>query len=199
MQIVSIPISQLTPYKLNARRHTEYQIDKIRQSIENYGFNDPIGVWGDQNIVVEGHGRIMAAKKLGMTEVPCIRLDHMTEEQRREYAVNHNYLTDLSTFDWSKIVRDLEPEQLERLEIDVPVFDKMGASQGDRKEEKITPPVIFPVTIMENQADYEAFQSLKEELGFKKDVDLVRYLTQNHQASQNTRDPEPPEWEDDEE
>lgn len=178
METIELPIKALTPYRMNARRHTEYQIDRICQSIEEYGFNDPIGVWGEENLIVEGHGRWLAAQRLGLETAPCIRLDHLTEEQRREYAVNHNHTNDLSSWDWGKLRKDLTELQFEKLEIEVPPLEKMGASQGDRAIEKMAPPIIYPVTVMENESDYLIFQSLKERLGFKKDVDLVRYAVQ---------------------
>ena len=71
----------------------------IVKSIEEFGMNDPIGIWSDENIIVEGHGRLLACLQLGMEEVPCIRLDHMTDEQRRAYALAHNKTAELSAWD----------------------------------------------------------------------------------------------------
>ena len=61
--------------------------------------NDPIGIWGKENEIVEGHGRLLACQKLGHKEVPCIRLDHLTDEERRAYALAHNQTTLSSGFD----------------------------------------------------------------------------------------------------
>lgn len=74
-------------------------MDAIAASIKKFGFDDPIGIWGDKNIIVEGHGRLMAAKKLGMQEVPVIRLDHLNDEERRAYALAHNKTAELSAWD----------------------------------------------------------------------------------------------------
>lgn len=63
MQIETINISELTPYEYNAKLHPDKQIEQIKASIEMYGNNDPIAVWGDDNIIVEGHGRYMALKE----------------------------------------------------------------------------------------------------------------------------------------
>ena len=71
----------------------------IVESIKEFGFNDPIGLWSDKNIIVEGHGRLLAAKLLNMEYVPCIRLDHLTDEQRRGYALAHNKTAELSRWD----------------------------------------------------------------------------------------------------
>ena len=109
-----IKIEDLTPYERNARKHEPLDIDAIAKSIEMFGFRDPVGVWGPKNIIVEGHGRVMAAKQLGMTEVPCIRLDDMTDEQRRAYGLAHNKTAELSTWD-----AELLPLELE----EIPTYD----------------------------------------------------------------------------
>ena len=93
MEIVKIKISDLTPYKNNAKQHPEEQINRIMKSIEEFGMNDPIAVWGKDNIIVEGHGRLEALKKLGYDEVDCIRLDHLSDEERKAYTLAHNKLT----------------------------------------------------------------------------------------------------------
>lgn len=96
MKIEKIQIAALTVYDGNTKIHTEAQLEQIAESIKRYGFNDPIGVWGKNNIIVEGHGRALAAQRLGYVEVPCVRLDHLTDEQRREYTMVHN-ATNLAT------------------------------------------------------------------------------------------------------
>lgn len=96
---ILLPVGDLTPYEKNARAHAESDVAAIVASIQEFGFCDPIGVWGEKNIIVEGHGRLMAAKQLGMKEVPCIRLDHLTDEQRRAYALAHNKTAELSAWD----------------------------------------------------------------------------------------------------
>ena len=102
-----VPIDSLTPYEKNARKHGDFDVAIIKKSIQEFGFNDPIGVWSDKNIVVEGHGRLMAAKELGMTEVPIIRLDHLTDEQRRLYALEHNRSAEMSTWDLDALLEEL--------------------------------------------------------------------------------------------
>ena len=117
MKIEQIKIKDLKPYERNARKHEAVDVAAIAKSIEAFGFNDPVGVWGPQNVIVEGHGRVMAAKQLGMTEVPCIRLDDLTDEQRRAYALAHNKTAELSTWD-----AELLPLELE----DLPTIDMTG-------------------------------------------------------------------------
>ena len=103
-----INIADLRPYEKNARRHEAADVQAIAKSIEAFGFNDPVGVWGPQNIIVEGHGRVMAAKQLGMIEVPCIRLDDLTDEQRRAYALAHNKTAELSAWDAELLPLELQ-------------------------------------------------------------------------------------------
>lgn len=93
LKIEYLPIKSLKPYERNTRKHTDYDVGEIAKSITECGFNDPIGVYGESLTIVEGHGRLLAAKKLGMKEVPCIRLDHMTDEQRRLWKMKHPKLT----------------------------------------------------------------------------------------------------------
>lgn len=128
LKIVSIKIDELTPYKNNAKLHPREQIEQIKESITENGFNDPIAVWGENNIIVEGHGRLIACKELGFTEVDCIRLDHLTEKQRRAYTLTHNKLTMNSGFD-SELL-DLEIEELQDLGVDV-----IGFSFNDEAQE----------------------------------------------------------------
>lgn len=107
LKIVYLAPDELTPYERNARQHTPTDIEQIKTSILRVGFDDPIGIWGDQNIVVEGHGRLIAAKELHLDKVPCIRLDHMTDAQRRDYAIRHNRTQELSSWDFDKLEQEI--------------------------------------------------------------------------------------------
>jgi len=93
LRIEYLPIESLKPYERNAKLHPAEQVAQIKRSIEDNGMNDPIGIWGKDNTIVEGHGRWLACKELGMETVPVIRLDHMTDAQRKEYALIHNQTT----------------------------------------------------------------------------------------------------------
>lgn len=113
LKIVMIPIGKLTPYANNARKHTQKDVDQIKASILADGFNDPIGVWGEHNIIVEGHGRALACKELGYEKVPCIRLDHLTDEQRKEYAIRHNRSAEFSTWDFEILAEEIAQLEME--------------------------------------------------------------------------------------
>lgn len=107
MEIVYLAPEELTPYDRNTRVHNPTDIDQIKTSILRDGFNDPIGIWGEKNLVVEGHGRLIAAKELMLDSVPCIRLDHMTDTQRRDYMIRHNRTAELSGWDFEKLEREI--------------------------------------------------------------------------------------------
>ena len=96
LKIEYVPIDSIKPYKNNAKLHPKEQIEQIKKSIQQFGMDDPIGIWKDE--IVEGHGRIIACKELGYTEVPIIRLDHLTDEERKAYTLAHNKLTMNSDF-----------------------------------------------------------------------------------------------------
>lgn len=119
LKIEYIPVTELEPYEKNARKHGEEDIEAIRASIREFGFNDPIGIWKDK--IVEGHGRLMAAKAEGMTEVPIIRLDHLTDEQRRAYALAHNRTAELS--EWDTLIRDDELKNITEIDMSAFGFD----------------------------------------------------------------------------
>lgn len=102
-----VPIGDLKPYTGNAKLHPKEQIQQIKSSIKDFGFNDPIAVWKD-NEIIEGHGRLIAAQELGMTEVPIIRLDDLTDQQRRAYMLAHNKLTMNSDFDLELLTKEIE-------------------------------------------------------------------------------------------
>ena len=132
MEIIRIPIDELTPDPQNAKNHPDWQIEQIVASIEQFGNLDPIGVWGDQNLIVEGHGRYEALKVLGYQEAECIRLDWLTEEERRAYALAHNKLTMNSGFIPEALSLNLDCIQA----IDMSLFGFKDAADWFQRDER---------------------------------------------------------------
>lgn len=106
LKIEYVDINSIKPYEKNAKIHDAAQVEQIKKSIQDYGMRDPIGVWHGE--IVEGHGRLMACCELGIDTVPIIRLDDMTDEQRREYMLVHNQTTMNSGFDFDILDGELE-------------------------------------------------------------------------------------------
>lgn len=131
LKVEYIPINEITPYENNAKIHTEEQIEQIKKSIEEFGMNDPIGIWGKDNIIIEGHGRLMACKELGFNEVPVIRLDDLTDDQRKAYTLIHNQTTMNTGFDI-----DILNEELQSIDLDMSDFGFDEIKLDDIEEEK---------------------------------------------------------------
>lgn len=106
LKIEYLPIGKLKTYANNAKLHPAEQIEQIKKSIEQFGFNDPVAIWGDDTII-EGHGRLIAAQELGLKKIPVIRLDNLSDEQRKAYALVHNKLTMNSGFDFALLQDEL--------------------------------------------------------------------------------------------
>ena len=106
LKIEYVSLESLRPYEKNARSHGKEDLKAIINSIQEFGFNDPIGVWHD--IIVEGHGRWMAAKELKMKTVPILRLDELTDEQRKAYALAHNKTAELSGWNFDVLAAELK-------------------------------------------------------------------------------------------
>jgi ParB-like chromosome segregation protein Spo0J len=106
LKIEYVDINSIRPYENNAKEHPIEQIEQIKKSIQEFGNNDPIAVW--HNEIVEGHGRYEALKQLGETSIPIIRLDDLTDEQRKAYTLVHNKLTMNSDFDFEMLTEELD-------------------------------------------------------------------------------------------
>jgi len=116
MQIEQRLLSELIPYINNSRKHSDDQVTQIAASIKEFGWTNPILVDGDNGIIA-GHGRIMAAKKLGMTEVPVIELAHLSKEQRKALIIADNKLALNS--DWDSNLLAIELKDLQDLGFDL--------------------------------------------------------------------------------
>lgn len=135
----NVPIDKLIPYKNNARTHTEKQIEKVANSIDKFGFLNPILIDSDYGIIA-GHCRTLGAKKLGLKEVPCIFVEDLTEEQKRAYILADNKLA--LDAGWDKDLVKIELEELTDLDFDISltgfdmgfVWDMEDSYYGDERE-----------------------------------------------------------------
>ena len=165
LKIEYISIDKLTPYEKNCKVHTKEQIKHIAASIEQFGFNDPLGIWSESNIVLEGNGRLEALHLLGINEAPCIRLDHLSDEDRKAYVIAHNHLNLETGFDERELLRQLKELQ------DSIDLDSMGIetekyisklNQLEKKELKPYAQVHYLVSIGIN--DHDKIVGLLEQL-----------------------------------
>lgn len=111
LEVREMSVADLVPYANNAKKHPKEQIEQIAESISEFGNCDPIAVWHNEDgeaEIVEGHGRVMALKQLGIDTAPVICLDHLTDEQRRAYTHVHNQTTLSSGFDEQALIEDMD-------------------------------------------------------------------------------------------
>ena len=98
LAIEYVSVDSLIPYVNNARTHSAEQVSQIAASIKEFGFTNPVLIDGENGLIA-GHGRVMAARKMGMKEVPSIQLSHLTEVQKRAYILSDNKLALNSSWD----------------------------------------------------------------------------------------------------
>ncbi len=102
-----IPLVALKPYTKNARTHSKKQVKQVANSIAAFGFNAPILV-DEENAILAGHARLAAAKLLGLTEVPCVRLEHMSKAQKRAFILADNRLCELAGWDETMLAQEFQ-------------------------------------------------------------------------------------------
>jgi ParB-like chromosome segregation protein Spo0J len=125
METRTVPIDSVRPYPGNAKQHPDWQVGQIKESIRRFGNNDPIAVDAD-GVIIEGHGRWLALKELGYSDIETITLDHLDDTQKRAYMLAHNKLTMNTGFDLDTL--DVELDALGGMGIDM---DDFGFHQLD--------------------------------------------------------------------
>ena len=110
-----VPVSRLVPYVNNARTHSPEQIAKLRSSLREFGFINPVIIDRDYGVIA-GHGRILAAKEEGITEVPCVFADHLTEAQKKAYIIADNRMA--MDAGWDEELLRVEIEALQAADFD---------------------------------------------------------------------------------
>lgn len=139
LKIELLETNKIKEYENNAKLHPEKQIKQIAESIEKFGFNDPVAI--DQNyVIIEGHGRLKAAKLLKLKKIPVLKLNHLTESQKKAYILAHNKLTTSTGYDQIILSKEIE-SIIESNEISVIDLQNIGIDfesivQETEKEEK---------------------------------------------------------------
>jgi len=122
VQIKTVSVEKLIPYVKNSRTHSDGQVAQIAASIKEFGWTNPILVDGESGVIA-GHGRLLAARKLGQKEVPVIELAHMTESQKRAYVIADNQLAMNAGWDTTLLSLELADLKEQGFEMDVLGFD----------------------------------------------------------------------------
>lgn len=142
-ELQSVDISKIKPYEKNAKIHNQNQLDKLQESIKEFGFLSPCLIDQDFNLIA-GHGRVEAAKALGLKEVPCIFVENLTDAQRKAYILADNRLGELAEWDMELVedeLKDLYQEGFKidltgfELDIDLKGFDEPSEEEPDEFED----------------------------------------------------------------
>lgn len=134
MELVSI--DKLVPYVNNARTHSQEQINKLRSSLREFGFINPIIIDRDYGVIA-GHGRIMAAKEEGLKEVPCVFADHLTEAQKKAYIIADNRMAMDAGWDEELLRVEIEALQAEAFDLSLTGFDEKELSDLFKTESDV--------------------------------------------------------------
>ena len=121
-KVQEVTLNELKPYEKNAKIHGAGQIEKLKASIEEFGFLTPCLIDEDYNLIA-GHGRVMAAKDLGMESVPCVFVEGLTEAQRKAYILADNRLGELGEWDMELVISELEDLQAMDFDIELTGFE----------------------------------------------------------------------------
>lgn len=145
MKVEQLPTEKLIPYARNTRTHSDEQVAQIAASIREFGFTNPVLIDGQDGIIA-GHGRVMAARKLGLAEVPCIRLAHLSEAQRRAYVIADNKLA--LNAGWDEELLAVELADLREMDFDLGLTgfdeDELNALLSEKTIEGNTDPDDVP-------------------------------------------------------
>lgn len=127
-KVQEVTLSNLKPYEKNAKIHGTGQIEKLKASIEEFGFLTPCLIDENYNIIA-GHGRVMAAKDLGMETVPCVFIEGLTEAQRKAYILADNRLGELGEWDMELVNSELMELQDMDFDIELTGFEIQGEDE----------------------------------------------------------------------
>lgn len=188
-KIETWPIARLVPYERNARTHSPEQVAQIAASIQEFGFTNPILVDSDDGILA-GHGRLAAAKDLGMAQVPVIVLDHLSPAQRRAYVLADNQLALNAGWDENLLADELDALQFDGFDLDLLGFDGdqlaklLGDDEQDEKEEEQEEDDTFqrgqPLAIILEPEEMRVWRQAKEKIGYVRDKAALLKLANDY-------------------
>jgi ParB-like chromosome segregation protein Spo0J len=139
MQIEILQVEALIPYARNSRTHSDEQVAQIAASVREFGFTNPVLI-DDQEGIIAGHGRVLAARKLQMTEVPCLRLSHLSEAQKRAYIIADNKLALNAGWDEELLQLELNDLHLEEFDMALLGFSAQELSLAMGFEDDLSAP-----------------------------------------------------------
>lgn len=164
VNVQEVSIESIIPYENNAKIHGEEQIEKLKDSILEFGFLTPCLIDENKNLIA-GHGRVMAAKELGFDTVPCVYIEGLTEEQRRAYILADNRLSELG--EWDMELVNVELSELDRLGFDVSLtgFDFNVDLESDTFDDNIYTGVV----------DIPQYEPSEEDVTLSECYDMTKY------------------------
>lgn len=167
-------VADLIPYATNSRTHSDAQVAQIAASIKEFGWTNPILVSGD-NSIIAGHGRLLAARKLGMDEVPAIVLDHLSKSQQRALVIADNQLALNAGWDMDMLKAEIEDLMLDDFNISILGFDdkfldalNAAAFEETRIAEEQNVEAVFEIAVScANEDEQEKVYKILTEQGLK--------------------------------
>ena len=155
MKIENLSLETLIPYARNARKHSDEQVAQVAASIREFGFNNPVLIDKDNGIIA-GHCRVLAARKLGLEKVSCIRLSHLTDAQRRAYILADNRLAELGGgWDWELLKIEAESFQDDDLDLEISGFTQADIDRMLVKGRDNDAPEDFPEADENIETDHQ--------------------------------------------
>lgn len=192
-QIEVWPIDRLVPYQKNSRTHSQVQVQQIARSIQRFGFTNPILVDSEDGILA-GHGRLAAARDLGLREVPVIVLDHLSQTERRAYLIADNQLALNAGWDTAVLQQEIAALSLADFDLDVLGFDLdelnsiLDGDFGTEEQEEEEADESFdrgqPLAIILEPQEMRLWRQVKDLLGVARDKAALLKLTQDRLADQ---------------
>jgi ParB-like chromosome segregation protein Spo0J len=174
LQIVYRSVAELIPYAANSRTHSDAQVAQIAASIKEFGWASPILIDGD-NTIIAGHGRLLAARKLGMEEVPAIIVDHLSKAQQRALVIADNQLALNAGWDMDMLKAEIEDLNLDGFDLELLGFDDkfldaLNASEFEetRIAEEQDVEAVFEIAVScANEDEQEKVYQILTEQGLK--------------------------------